>query len=328
MVALLGYPFLLEPNFRLPDQSTYWAFGYGLLLVLTAICAGLVWHYRKAGARSTRPTESSQETDAGVTLGRRFRWVILAFTPSSLLLGVTTYVTMDIAAIPLLWVIPLAIYLLSFILVFAAKPPVPHSWMVRLLPIVALIVAFGMLRGEALPQWQLIPLHWLLLFVASMVCHGELAKDRPPTRHLTEFYLWLSVGGVLGGLFNAILAPQLFQGGVLEYRLAIVLACLLRPGPNLRDSTSLNRWLDLLLPGAVAVLCLGEVLLAPPEPQPLLLRMVLLGLPAGRLLPDGPAAAALWFGAGGRAVDAADHLAGTRSYPLFGAKFLRPDSGI
>lgn len=274
MVALLGYPLVLEPNFHLAHQGLLWAAGYGILLVLTGLCAGCVWR-----AGSTPIEETTGVADETVTISRRMRWIVLAFVPSSLLLGVTTYVTMDIAAIPLLWVIPLALYLLSFTLVFAATPLIPHGWMVASLPVVALIVALTMLRGEALPQWQLIPLHWLLLFIASMVCHGELAKDRPSTRYLTEFYLWLSVGGVLGGLFNAMVAPQLFQGGVLEYRLVIVLACLLRPGLRLRDSSSWDRWLDLLLPGVVAVICLGEALAVQAEPNAIP-RLVLLGLPA------------------------------------------------
>ncbi|MBY0525711.1 MAG: fused MFS/spermidine synthase [Gemmataceae bacterium] len=254
MIALLGYPLLLEPTLSLEEQSEFWAIGYGVLLALTAGCAVLGYTRVSTTVRGETP---AVEADSGLRLFRRLRWVVLAFVPSSLLLGVTTYITTDIASIPLLWVIPLALYLLSFILVFARRQVLSHDFMVKALPVVALVTAFTLLRGA--PLWQTIPLHWLSLFVAAMVCHGELARDRPPARYLTEFYLWLSVGGVLGGLFNAIVAPLIFQGRVLEYPLVLMLACLMRPGPSLRESTSLQRWLDLLLPVAVGALCLSLV---------------------------------------------------------------------
>lgn len=253
MLALLAYPLLLEPGAGLKDQSLLWTVGYAGLVALTAACAVAA----QASGLSQGPDSEPNIENRELTLGRRLRWIALALAPSSLLLGVTTYVTTDIAAVPLLWVIPLALYLLSFILVFARKQLIPHDWMVYLLPPLALVAALTQLRGGALPSWQLIPIHWLTLLVAALVCHGELARDRPPARHLTEFYLWISVGGVLGGLFNALLAPLLFQGSVLEYPLALVLACWLRPGPRLRESTSTDRWLDLLTPLGIGALALG-----------------------------------------------------------------------
>jgi hypothetical protein len=143
-------------------------------------------------------------------------------------LGVTTYITTDVAAVPLLWVIPLSLYLLSFALVFARRQLVPRSLSVRLLPGAAVLLALVYLSGAAQPAWFLILFHLVFLFVAALVCHGQLADERPPARDLAEFYLWLAVGGACGGLFNAILAPLLFNT-VVEYPLVIVLACYLRP---------------------------------------------------------------------------------------------------
>jgi hypothetical protein len=301
MIALASYPFLVEPNATLGEQSWVWAGGYGILLLLTFGCALAVWlsaprnpegqlptqgeHKKEVAATElgeppsasvqigTAPPQGpvlpevegadlSQRLERPLTLGRRLRWVVLAFAPSSLLMGVTTYVTMDIAAIPLLWVIPLALYLLSFIVVFAQKQLIPHAWPVKVLPCLALAAVFALVPNAALLSWWFIPLHWLVLFVASLVCHGELARDRPPTRFLTEFYLWVAVGGVLGGLFNALLAPSLFQGRVLEYPLALLLACSLAPGPKTSGSTSsVTRWLDLLMPAGLGVLTLTLMLL-------------------------------------------------------------------
>src|SRR5207249_1381299 len=192
---------------------------------------------RSQGAIHPHLQSSILDLQSSLSWRRRLRWLILAFVPSSMMLGVTMYLTTDIAPIPLLWVIPLAIYLLSFILVFAQHAIVPHRLMVRILPVVALVLMFLLFAEDMKPPiWLLIPLHLLMLFTTAMVCHGELARDRPPPAHLTEFYLWLALGGVLGGIFNAIIAPLVFRR-VLEYPLAIILACLLRPGVGGRRST-------------------------------------------------------------------------------------------
>src|ERR671916_576318 len=168
-----------------------------------------------------------------LTLVRRLRWIGLTFVPSSLMLGVTAFITTDITPIPLLWVIPLSLYLFSFVVVFSPSVRVPdilHKAMVLALPIAAALLVITILDRELRdPYWLLILLHILGFFVVAMVCHGEVARDRPPARHLTEFYLWVAVGGVLGGVFNALLAPVVFDT-VVEYPLVIVLACLFLPG--------------------------------------------------------------------------------------------------
>ncbi len=250
MIALVSYPFIVEPNLPLALQNTVWTGGYALLLALTAACGAVAW-------RSPPVAASAPAAEERLTIFRRVRWVVLALVPSSLLMGMTTFVTTDVAAIPLLWVVPLALYLLTFILVFARRPLVSHVLMVQALPILALVISFTLLTSRVTTHALFIPPHWVTFFVAAMVCHGELARDRPAPTHLTEFYVWLSVGGVMGGLFTALAAPLIFQGRPLEYPLMLVLACLMRPGPGLRDSSSVQRWLDLILPCAIGLMVFG-----------------------------------------------------------------------
>jgi spermidine synthase len=226
MAALLCYPTFVEPNLRLGKQSLFWSMGYGGFFLLTAACAGLV-RFRaeeKLGVGMPAPgTGKEPPTGLGVV-----RWVALSAVPSSLMLGVTAYLTTDVAPVPLLWVLPLALYLLTFILAFSKLPRIVHQLMVALLPVaVLLLILVPMLQIE-LGIGAIIGLHLAAFFVAALVCHGELAMSRPPTERLTEFYLWISLGGFLGGCFNALIAPQVFRW-VVEYPLAIVFVCFLRP---------------------------------------------------------------------------------------------------
>ncbi len=163
---------------------------------------------------------------------RRLRWVGLTFVPSSLMLGVTAFLTTDITPIPLLWVIPLSLYLFSFVVVFSPSQRMPdliHKVMVGFMPVMMTILVLTTVTDLRRPYWALILLHLIGFFVVAMVLHGEVARDRPAARHLTEFYLWVAVGGVLGGIFNALIAPVAFDT-VVEYPLAIILACLFVPG--------------------------------------------------------------------------------------------------
>ena len=247
MLALLGYPLWVESHLRLGDQSCAWMWGYGGFVLLIAGCAICVW-------KCAAPKETAREfVDASaepLRPRRRARWVVLAFVPSTLLLGVTNYLSSEIAVVPLLWVVPLAVYLLTFILVFARRQILPRPLLARALPILVapLVVTFAMQATE--PIGLLMLLHLVTFFIAAMLCHGELAADRPAAAHLTEFYLWLSVGGVLGGVFNTLLAPLLFNS-VAEYPLALVLACAVTlPGPR---ECSRGDWLWPLLLGGLTV---------------------------------------------------------------------------
>jgi len=217
LIALLSYPLLVERWSGLAGQATAWYAGYGLLVVLAVVCGIGVWRRPVA----VQHAEDAVAREAPPRWGRRLRWVALAFVPSSLMLGVTTHITTDIAPVPLLWVVPLALYLLTFVLVFARRPLIPHAWVVAAAPFVLAPVAVMTLQAENSLGWAPVPLHLLMFFAAALLCHGELVADRPAAEHLTEFYLWMSFGGVLGGAFNALLAPLVFQT-VMEYPLVMV----------------------------------------------------------------------------------------------------------
>ena len=273
MVALLAYPVLIEPHLRLAQQSELWTGAYVLLVVLIASCALVVRRGMADGmmfaadttARSVAADATAADVDAftalttgsaavaeHLTIWRRAKWVLLSFVPSSMLLAVTTYLATDVASIPLLWIVPLALYLLTFVIVFARKVVIfRHAFAVWLQPPFLLILAVAIALMMQRSVTALAPTHLAAFFLTALVCHGELAKDRPSVAHLTEFYLWMSVGGVLGGIFNVIVAPQIFDS-VVEYPIAIVLAALLRP--TLATRRPSDRILDIVLPVALCAL--------------------------------------------------------------------------
>jgi hypothetical protein len=224
ILVLLGYPVVMEPFLRLGEQSWGWALGYGLLIALIAVCGV---HVLRGGA-SVEPALAvdSKTTFDAVTGRQRLLWIALAFAPSSLLLGVTTQITTDVAAVPLLWVFPLALYLLTYVITFARRPLLRHRWMLICQPYV-LVPAMFLLMPQGV--WVRFLVLLAVFFVTAMVCHGELVRRRPAASHLTEFYLWMSFGGMLGGVFNAIVAPLVFND-VYEFVVALFVACLLRPG--------------------------------------------------------------------------------------------------
>ncbi len=405
MLALLGYPVVVEPLLKLGNQTSLWAVGYGFLVALIAGCAWCMWKSTlvaetvaepaldaapalaqvsappalaeavRAGRPEPRPARTSKsrkqerrqaglgrgagpagtaaitakqtgitaapeaspaETGmtATVTMTRRIRWVLLAAVPSSLMLGATTYITTDIAAIPLLWVLPLTLYLLTFIIVFAkvSKPAqsiivclealvvfflgmnrvyplveggsslvlsvfwliavglfagcvlilllrdeaLNHKAMILALPLLVLLVIFMMLSEIKPPSIvDTVALHLLTLFVVAMVCHGELARDRPAAAYLTEFFLLMSLGGVIGGLFNALLAPLIFNS-LAEYQVAMVVAALLLPPLTTDKSSQLNLIVDLSLTGVFLVCGVTLILMrihAPHADYPLAVRL-------------------------------------------------------
>ncbi|MGR9013651.1 MAG: fused MFS/spermidine synthase [Gammaproteobacteria bacterium] len=228
LIALLSYPFLLEPNIGLANQKSYWSIGYLLLCLLIAACAFVLWKSRSI----TEPHEDVNviSNKNNLSLATKLHWLALAFVPSSLLLGLTNFISTDIASVPLLWIIPLTIYLLSFVIVFSKWNDKIHPLMVRLQPIFLLpFIAYAFINPADLPYWAYLIFHLIAFFFAVMVCHGELAKRRPHTRHLTTFYLIMSFAGMLGGMFNTFVAPFIFNA-VYEYPLMIIAALMLRPG--------------------------------------------------------------------------------------------------
>jgi hypothetical protein len=268
MLALIAYPTIVEPNLSLKaelpskaeqwlSQSWLWTAGYGLFVLFTLACAWAVWRNRErvmGKKAASSPVSLTSHLPGSLTLGQRLRWVVLAFVPSSLMLGVTTHITLDIAGIPLFWIIPLALYLLSFILVFAKWPPVLHRILAGVLPLVLLVLVFRILYTAT--KWgapATIALHLLTFFLVALYCHGELARTRPSPRYLTQFYLLMSLGGVLGGCFNALVAPLAFRT-VVEYNVALVLACMLLPPGNAEAKVWVARFFPAKLAKPVGLL--------------------------------------------------------------------------
>ncbi len=239
-VGLLAFPLLFERVFDLRQQAWTWAIAYGALGVLILACG--LYALRRRSAEAEVP-QAWQADAPAPSRGLRLRWVACAFVPSSLLLGVTQHLSTDVASLPLLWVVPLSIYLLTFVLAFGKWGPrlgPIWSWAT---PVCAVLLTMSFFSGPISPIVFAVALHLGGQFVLTMLCHQRLADSRPHPSRLTEFYLLLALGGVLGGAFNAVVAPVVFDS-VLEYPIAVVLACLLRParGPLRR----VYRWAPLV----------------------------------------------------------------------------------
>ncbi|MDP8930858.1 MAG: fused MFS/spermidine synthase, partial [Actinomycetota bacterium] len=235
LLALVAYPLVVEPSLSLADQRELWSVGYGVFVLLAVACV-VALHRRRAptaGGGSARAYLSAR--GAPVALRRQLAWVGLAFVPSSLMLGVTSFASTDIAAFPLLWVIPLALYLATFIVAFGQRRPSVWLGAARLLPALLLAVALIMAgQAASLPAIFQIVLHLLFFTAVALVAHGRLAADRPEPAKLTHFYLLVAVGGALGGLFNGLLAPVIFDD-VIEYPLVIAASVFLLIGLRHRE---------------------------------------------------------------------------------------------
>jgi hypothetical protein len=267
MLALLAYPSIIEPTLTLREQGIWWTGGFVLLIVLLGACAFVS---SKDGLHpANRPL--IPETEAGIPavneapgtgavamVSRRTKltWLALAAVPSSLLLGVTTYITSNVAPIPLLWVVPLALYLLTFILVFARRPMAPAKLLGRLYPLVLTPLVLVIVLENTTPAAGLI--HMAVFFVACWMCHSRLALMKPNAAHLTEFFFYVSLGGVVGGVFNTIVAPIIFNT-LSEYPAALVAAALLIPP---RPGYTGRKPLDLVYPAIIAAIMIVLVLVA------------------------------------------------------------------
>lgn len=267
LLALLGYPLVVEPLLALDRQSLWWSAGYGLLIVMVAACRlWLVSRYKEPAEADKQMAGAAPEDTPSPSFRLQLFWMFCAFVPSSLMLGTTTFITTNLAAIPLMWVFPLALYLTTFIFVFARKQLLPHTRVVRLMPFAAIAFAplfFWSIRGS---EFILILLHLGMFFLTSLFCHGELAASRPHPTHLTGFYLWMSVGGVLGGIFNALLAPVVFDR-IIEYPLGLLLACLLLPQLISGEDRTKARIGDILRPLALALIVVGMFRITAPLAQ-------------------------------------------------------------
>jgi hypothetical protein len=237
-LALLSYPVLLEPMFALRTQNLMWTGGYGVLVLLIAGC-GVLLMRSPINAVADLQAEDTKAPAPGWML--RARWIFLAAVPSGLLIAVTAHISTDVAAAPLLWVLPLSLYLLTWVLVFQSRPLLPHKWMLALQPLaVAGVIALLAVGGE---QNLLLTLggHQLCFFVIAMACHGELARTRPAAKYLTGFYVALSFGGMIGGLFAGLIAPYAFSW-IAEYPILLALVALCRPPSGGERWPLWSRW--------------------------------------------------------------------------------------
>lgn len=227
LIALLSFPFLLEPLVGLSAMSIDWTVLYCVLIVALGICFVFVRRHNMEAPRA-----AAAAPDAGAakpTLVDGVGWCGLALVPTALLTAFTTHIATDIASAPLLWVIPLALYLLTFVLAFQDRVPLP---MPILLALQLASVVFALLELSQIKhdKWTLTSGAGVtVFFLSALVAHRTLYLSRPPARYLTGFYLWMSLGGVLGGLFAALIAPKLFSE-VFEYPLLIALTMACRPG--------------------------------------------------------------------------------------------------
>ena len=258
LAGLLAYPFLIEPRLALSEQNKFWLVGYLVLLALVALC--VLYYLRPfsgpvneqalpVGSAKTSPTSKVGE----LTSARRLRWIVWGFVPSSLLLGVTSYVTTDVGSAPFLWVVPLSAYLLSFVVAFARSSWTTQPILLRAQAFFLVAIAASVFLHANEPAEILLPLHLVGFFITALVCHGRLAQDRPSVEYLTDYFLWLSFGGVLGGVFNALVAPSIFKH-VIEYPLAIAVAGLIRPSNGAGDESIRKRRFDWFLPPTVIAL--------------------------------------------------------------------------
>ena len=249
LLGLLAYPFVLEPRLALDAQSRWWSWGF-VAFAAAMVAAGVVSGRgeqitgRREGGKSEQNSNSAFPPSRLHVISSPATWIALAAVPSALLLAVTNYITVDVAVVPFLWVLPLALYLITFVVAFAERSWVRRSW---LLP--AWVLCTGglgvslFLQGSAgLAQQIGIPL--AALTVCGMLCHGELARLRPEAARLSGFYLAISVGGALGGVFVAVLAPLLFRG-FYELQLATVAASALLLAIIVREPASPRRTREL-----------------------------------------------------------------------------------
>jgi spermidine synthase len=259
LIGLAGYPLAVEPSFALADQARLWGGLFGLLAFLIVASGVTTFRLRQPVLAADGMPPSADEAERPATTPpahrrrQRLRWVALAAIPSALMLGVTHHLTTDIASLPLIWVIPLALYLMTFIVAFGANPPwlrLGAGYAVKLLVIPLALTLFGFA-----PVGLDLALGLIVFTAAALLAHGELAASRPPVERLTEFYLLISLGGALGGTLTAILAPLVFPV-VLEYPLAVAAALMVLPVRAFSRRRGASR-------GAGIALGLGSVALVP-----------------------------------------------------------------
>ena len=273
--ALLAYPFAVEPFLPLRAQGIIWSIGFSMLALLIAAAAGV------AARNGNRTAPLVAALSARPTIRQRLNWTLLTAIPAGLVIAVTSYITTDLAAAPFLWVFPLALYLLTFVAVFRERPWIAHAKVLRFIPYVVAPLVIGVLGGDKVHWLAVIVLNLTAFVLIALACHGEAYLRRPAADRLTEFYLWTSFGGVLGGVFAGLIAPNVFNN-IYEYPILVAAALLALPGMFAGGQRHFLHevWPGLMAATLVVVLRLLDVRL-PDGQMPL---QVLLVLIAGAML--------------------------------------------
>ena len=268
LLALLAYPSLVEPSLALGAQTRVWAIGYVVFGVMALGCLVLALRASGVATDDSRPlTDDSRSADLRpatidvrlTTFDLRLQWTLLALIPSSLMLAVTSYLATDIAAVPLMWVLPLGLYLLTFVAAFGSGSEWWRRMADRRLPMLVVALVAFMIVHVTGPGWLVVPVHIGAFTLGTLLCHCELAARRPAPAQLTEFYFWMSFGGMLGGVFNTLIAPVMFSS-ILEYPLALLAVCFVRTGLR-RAGTTADRVFDWATPLVVGALTVGMIVL-------------------------------------------------------------------
>lgn len=239
LLGLVSYPFLVEPSLTLTQQGWIWSALYGVYAGLAAW--GAIRSLRSQPATGSNLAAEEETTSAPLEAGRAVLWVLLSAVASILLLAVTSHLTQEIAVIPFLWVLPLSLYLLSFILAFSGERWYSRLFFIVLLLLTMVLADWLRLRMDTIPVLLQIIVYAIMLFAAAMLCHGELYRLRPAPAHLTTFYLLVSIGGALGGIFVTFVAPALFRG-YWELPLGLALAWMLLLVVSMQSWPVLPRW--------------------------------------------------------------------------------------
>lgn len=245
LLALLAYPVVVEPLLSVDRQARWWAAGYVLLVLLIVGTAALA-RPATTPARFDNPILGTPMVNSRTRRRERAFWSYAAFVPSALMLGVTRHISTDVASFPLLWIIPLTLYLLTFVIAFRREPVKEVALATRVLQFASIPAVLALGVGQAL--WMVFGLSIVVFFTAALLAHGRLMLTRPDPSRLTEFYLWISIGGATGGIMASLVAPALFDS-VIEYPIGIVLALTLIP----RRPAASSRFGRSLLIGAVLV---------------------------------------------------------------------------
>ncbi|WP_461315343.1 fused MFS/spermidine synthase [Bradyrhizobium embrapense] len=222
-VGLLTYPFVVEPLFTLRTQILMWSLGYLILTTLIVAAAVIV-----VGDRKRAIDRANADTAIAPTIAERMTWTVLAAIPAGLVVAVTAAISVDLAAAPLLWVLPLSLYLLTFVAIFRERAWVAHGRVLKLVPFAA-VALVAIASTVVRPYFGiLLATHLAGFLVIALACHGELYRRRPQPARLTEFYLWTSFGGMIGGLFAGLISPHIFNG-IAEYPMLVLAALLAMP---------------------------------------------------------------------------------------------------